>query len=137
MTGLYCPTTSGNWPKMQKFYDVSIFYSSIDPVWLILWLWNLVSWYNLSYGVCWYIVCCHSPTNSAKISKNYGISERSIFQKQNQFFVFCREDMIANKMFFQTIYWLLAFWFVCVLLSRLKIEQQCNILIISAFFGQL
>ena len=63
-------------PKMdQKYKNLLIppfFYSSIGPVWLMLWSWNLVSWYNLSNWVCWYIVCCVAPlvfADSAKTRK--------------------------------------------------------------------
>ena len=38
--------------------------------------------------------------------------------------MFCKKDMIANKMSFQNIYRLHAFWLGSVVLSRSKIEQK-------------
>ena len=49
----------------------------------------------------------HSPSN---FCWHYCIAERSISQKQKQFFVFCKKDVIANKIFVQNIYRLHAFW---------------------------
>ena len=54
--------------------------------------------------------------------------------KQKQFFVFCKNNMIANKMLFQSIFRLHAFRLGCVFLPRPKIDQKSEILMMSAFF---
>ena len=53
-----------------------------------------------------------APLIFADVSKKKGVAERFISKKQKQFFVFCKKDMIANKMFFQNIYKLRAFWLI-------------------------
>ena len=104
-------------PKMdQKYKNLLIppfFYSSIGPVWLMLWSWNLVSWYNLSNWVCWYIVCCVAPlvfADSAKTRKINVLLKILFFENKNSFLCFAKNYHIANKVFFQNIYRLHASW---------------------------
>ena len=135
---LPCPKIN---QKCKNLVMSTFFYSSVDPVRPMLWSWNLVGWQNLLNGVCWYIICCHSPSNfcwhhqkSAKIR----VLLKSLFHKnKTSVLCFVKKDMIANKMFFQNIYRLHAFWLGCVVLSHPKIYQKYNILMMSGFLGQL
>ena len=68
------------------------------------------------------------------MSKNKDIGERSISPNQKKFFVFCKKDVITNKVFFQKMYRVHVFRLGYVVLPPPKLDQKRKNLMMSSFF---
>ena len=107
---------------------------AINPVWLMLWSSSACRPSKIgSPGIQFFAIAPLIFADMAKINKNQGIAKRFISPKQKQFFMFCKKDMIANKIFFQKIYRLHVFRLGCVVQPRPKLDKKCKNLILSVF----